>query len=203
MVVTLLERLTWIKGAMRGASIVVCKTQEESMRVWRLILGVALSVITGTAQAADGGARVDERLVYEIVVTAPGTRSQGWHGTIYDSTGKPVSIEPGQRFETAVGTFESVACPHLWSMCGMIHTDMLAWMKTHDANVIMGREPWAYRLFVLREGTKSEGFEGKIFFNGAEIARCQAPRATPMGAFVCKERTQLWDRAGWYHESWP
>ena len=136
------------------------------MRVWRLILGVALSVITGTAQAADGGARVDERLVYEIVVTAPGTRSQGWHGTIYDSTGKPVSIEPGQRFETAVGTFESVACPHLWSMCGMIHTDMLAWMKTHDANVIMGREPWAYRLFVLREGTKSEGFEGKIFFNG-------------------------------------
>jgi hypothetical protein len=198
-----LLRLTCVNaGAARG-HIVSSNERSGRMSAWRLTVGAALLLAASAVPPEAARAEAGERLVYEIVVTAPGTRSQGWHGTIYDKTGAPVTIAPGQTFETRIGTFESVACEHPWSTCGMIHADMLAWMKTRNANTIMGREPWVYRLFVLREGSKSEGWEGKLFFDGAEIAPCAAPRATPMGTFVCRGRAHLWDRAGWYHQSWP
>jgi hypothetical protein len=170
------------------------------MRGWLMLAAavVAASVTQGEPAAARG-----ERLVYEIVVSDPGTRSQGWQGTLYDEADRPVVVAPGDRFENRLGVFESVACAQAWSACGMIHADMLAWMKTHEHNVIMGPEPTVYRLFVLHEGTRSEGYEGRLFVNDAEITPCAPPRATPMGTFVCKGRTHLWDRAGWYHEAWP
>lgn len=170
----------------------------RTISIVALVLAVS-SAMPRVAQADD----TRPRLVYEIVVTDPGTRNQGWHGTLYDENGNAVTVETGQNIDTRIGTFVSVACVHPWSTCGMIHTDMLTWMKTNDANAILDRKPWFYSLFVLAEGTRSEGWQGDLRHGTANVTNESKPVATPMGRFYWKDRANLWDRAGWYHESWP
>lgn len=148
---------------------------------------------------ADGGGG---RLFHEIRMTAAGTRSQGWRGMLFDRQGHVVTLQPGQRLETGLGTFEGVACTHPWRPCGAIHVDMLAWMKTHQANAIMGPDNWVWQVRVLAEGTRSQGFEGELSRGGTRLQGCSSPIDTPFGPFMCRVRKHAWDRAGWFHESW-
>ena len=115
------------------------------------------------AQSSFGPAHASQqRLVYEITVTNPGSKSQGWHGTLYDRSGQPVQAEPSTRVKTIAGEFESVAESQPWVPYGMIHGDTLRWLKEHGADVIFDSEPWAYKLYVTNEGTKSQGFRGEL-----------------------------------------
>jgi hypothetical protein len=167
-----------------------------------LAVMLAISVLSSDPAAAVAS-NSSRRLVYEIVVTAPGARSQGWHGTLYNTNGAAVQVEPGRTVDTRIGTFVSVACVHAWSTCGMIHTDMLNWLKTHNGNAILDAKRWMYKLYVLAEGSKSEGWQGQLLHGSRDVTAGDKPFVTPMGKFVWKRRAQLWDRAGWYHESWP
>jgi len=145
----------------------------------------------------------DERLVYQITVTAPGTKSQGWHGVLLDIHGKPMTVEPGKTVHTHFGTFVSVAESTPWTPYGMIHEDTVQWMQTHGGNVIMDSEPWAYRLYVEREGSKSEGWRGELLHGRGIVPEPsdEKPFATPMGPFTWVRPVHLWDRAGWLHVS--
>ena len=71
------------------------------------------------AQEADG------RLVYQLQVTQPGTRSQGWFGTLYDEAGAAVTAEPGATVKMPFGTFENLPCTYLWSQCELTPAGML------------------------------------------------------------------------------
>ncbi len=124
-----------------------------------------------------------ERLAYEITVIAPGTKSQNWYGALFDKNGKPIQVPSGQTVKLNVGEFVSVAQSHPGKPYGMIHADMLRWMKTASGNVIMDSEPWAYRLYVAREGSKSEGWRGELLHGRGVIGAPGdgAPAATPMG----------------------
>ena len=146
-----------------------------------------------------------ERLVYVITVTKPGSKSQGWNGVLYDKQGKPMQVEPGQTVKTPVGTFISVAPTNAWTPCGMIHADMVRWMKTEQGNVIMDSEPWSYHLYVAREGSKSEGWRGEWRHGRGIIPAPESgkPVETPTGPYVWRERANLWDPEGWFHVSWP
>lgn len=146
----------------------------------------------------------EERLVYEITVTAPGTRSQGWHGTLYDKSGKPVQVEPGKTMTTNVGEFVSVAETTSETPYGMIHTDMVRWMTAENGNVIMDREPWEYRLYVAHEGSKSEGWRGELRHSRGIIAGPSGdePAKTPMGPYAWVQSEHLWGLHGWIHVSW-
>ena len=145
-----------------------------------------------------------ERLFYEITVTAPGTRSQGWHGTLFGKDGKPVLAEPGKIVTTNVGKFVAVAETTLETPYGMLHEDMVRWMTAENGNVIMDSEPWAYLLFVAQEGSKSEAWRGELRYMRGIIAgpSDHDPVATPMGPYTWVKNEQLWGLHGWIHVSW-
>ena len=65
-------------------------------------------------------AETSDRLVYEIVVTEPGTRSQGWHGVLYDPAGNPIVATPGETVTMPIGEFIDVPCSAPWDICGVI-----------------------------------------------------------------------------------
>lgn len=146
----------------------------------------------------------NERLAYQITVIEPGKRSQNWQGVLYDASGKPMQVEPGKTVTTRFGEFLSVAPASPWTPFGMIHVDMVKWMKTHSGNVIMDDEPWAYRVIVEREGSRSEGWRGELLHGHSVIAAPtdDKPLATPMGPYRWIKRQQLWGPLGWFHVSW-
>ena len=172
------------------------------MTSWRVALALLVLAAVGSVSGVQA-APEDGRLVYEIRMSAAGTRSQGWRGQLLERNGRPVELAAGQRVETPLGPFEGVRCVHPWSTCGAVHAGMLGWMKTHSANVVMGSDNWSWRVFVLGEGTRSEGYQGVLMRGQTELRGCSSPILTPLGLFSCRERTNLWDRAGWFHESWP
>ncbi|WP_139360525.1 hypothetical protein [Mycobacterium sp. D16R24] len=177
------------------------------VRVWGVITVAALGVsLMPLAAQAD----VFGRLFYEIVVTTPGTKSQGWHGVLYDGIGKPIESVPGQavtmpvgQFVSEIGEFVNVACNAPWDACGMIRTDMAESMKTHQANVIMDSNPWLYRVYVEAEGTENELWTGILLHGGIGIAPAIKPIDTPMGQFHSGNTAATsWPREGWFPVSW-
>jgi hypothetical protein len=142
----------------------------------------------------------EARLLYEIEVTAPGTRSQGWRGRLFDRDGALVPLRDGQRAETPAGTFVGVRCQHLWSTCGAVHEDMLRWMQRHEHNIQMGRDRWVYRLYA--RGYYADRLEGELMREGRAV-RDGARVMTPMGPYRWIEgRERMRGRHGWFHESW-
>lgn len=162
-----------------------------------LIAATLGAALTPPARAADA------RLFYEITVTAPGTRSQGWRGVLYDPTGTPLSRPAGSTVETNAGPFVSVACDLPWVPCGFIHADQLRWMQTNGGNFILGRDAWTYRLTVTAPCTRSEGWRGELVRNGHVLRPAKRRISTPMGPFRHKTSAHLWGQSGWFHTAWP
>lgn len=163
--------------------------------VLSLVLG--LTMLIGVARAADA------RLFYDITVIEPGTRSQGWRGTLYDRDGQPVGLEPGRSFATNAGEFVGIGCGLPWIPCGFIHADQLRWMQENGGNMIMDSGAWTYRLNVTAECTRSEGWRGDLLHNGRPIDARQKRVRTPMGPFVRKTSPHPWGQTGWFPISWP
>ncbi|MEZ5960591.1 MAG: hypothetical protein R3C30_09230 [Hyphomonadaceae bacterium] len=146
---------------------------------------------------------VHDRLLYEISVTAPGTRSQGWRGTLYAPDGAPIVLQPGATIDTNVGVFVGVPCQNLWDVCGSVHEETLRWAQEHDANVILGQEPWTYRVFVRAECTRSEAWLGQLVRADQQIAPIGDDLTTAMGPFVAKGGALAFGQHGWFPVSWP
>jgi hypothetical protein len=169
---------------------------------WAWLLIVA-AVINASFVPAEAHADPPGRLVYDMVVTAPGTRSQGWTATLYDPAGDTIEAEPGQTVTTPLGEFVRVPCVNPWDACGMIRTDMAEWMKTHQANVIMDSQSWVYRVYLGGEGSGSEVWTSRFLHDDAEISPDVKPIDTPMGPFRTGDPTATgWARAGWFPVSW-
>lgn len=142
----------------------------------------------------------DVRLAYQIIVTAPGTRSQGWRGTLYQADGAPIALAPGARVNTPAGRFIEVACQHPWSACGAIEQGMVRWMTNHQHNIPM-RERWTYRIYA--RGFYGDRLEGELMHDGVRVEPAQHV-ATPMGAYRWIESTEATTtglRRGWWHEA--
>jgi len=174
------------------------------MRVWSLfarlavVLGVAGLPVQAVAQAPDG------RLIYQLEVTQPGTRSQGWLGTLYDETGASIVAEPGATVETLAGTFEYRPCTYLWSQCGFIRVGMLPVTAPSSPAALMENQAWVYRLYIHAEGSRSEGRTGVLKQGGIAVFPGGMRRVeTPLGVFVAVDNGgQLWGDAGWFPETW-
>ncbi|MFN8102332.1 MAG: hypothetical protein U0Q20_12155 [Mycobacterium sp.] len=173
------------------------------------MLVVAAVVFGASLMPAAAQADPPGRLMYEIVVTAPGTKSQGWHATLFDAAGDPIEAVPGQTVTTPLGEFVSVPCVNAWDACGMIRTDMADWMKTQQANVIMDPAPWSYRMFMAGEGPTAV-WRSVLLHDDAEIPPnpdgnpfTSSEVDTPMGPFRTGSPTAYdWAVAGWFPSSW-
>jgi hypothetical protein len=167
--------------------------------VTKLLL--ALTAVTAWGQAAQAA---DERLLYTMEVTAEGTRSQGWLGTLYNADGNAIAVPAGWKVTTGAATFVSVACTVPFHPCGMIDDDMRAWMSTGGGNDISVAGHWEYRLYVTAEGTRSEGWRGELLHDTVAVpaAADRVPVSAPMGPFRWWQNDDPWGRHGWFHASW-
>lgn len=170
--------------------------------VWGWLV-IAAAVVGAALIPVKAHADPPGRLVYEIEVGAPGTRSQGWTATLYDAVGDPMEAAAGQTLTTALGEFVSLPCGAPWDACGMVRTDMAEWMKTHQANVIMDTHPWVYRIYVNAEGSRNEVWTSTLLHDSVEIPAGTEPVDTPMGPFRTGGPTAVgWARVGWLPVSW-
>jgi hypothetical protein len=168
---------------------------------------VTLWLAAAPAQPMAGAA---PHLVYDIIVTQPGTRSQGWHGLLYgDDTAldaqseTALAVPAGWRVITPLGTFVSVACLHAWSACGMIREDMAAWLATGPTFNTLGGEAWVFRVIRVIGPDGAEQWQGQLLRDGAAVLPTESPVATPMGPFIVGGQPvtgAVW--SGWAPESW-
>jgi hypothetical protein len=163
-------------------------------------MGRGLALAVALLAALFGGrlaSAADERLAYEITETAPGSRSQGWHGVLYDRSGTAIEVEVGKAVMSDVGELTSVAKTQNWVPYGMIPTEMLRWMEgSGKGNVIMG-EAWSYRLYLIGEDTRCPSWRGELLRDGSIVAPAAdgPPVLTPMGPFISGPH-------GFAHTSW-
>ncbi len=158
------------------------------------MLGVALiAAFSGIAPAGASG----ERLAYEIVETAPGTKSQGWHGILYGRDGAPIEVEPGKTVQSQIGELTSVARSQNWVPYGLIPTAMLRWIEGGGRGNVILRESWAYRLYAIGEDTRCPTWRGELLRDGAVVTPPAdgQPIQTAMGPFVISPH-------GFVHASW-
>jgi len=165
----------------------------STMRIAAALLALLIGMQTAAAT---------ERLFYDITVTAPGTRSQGWHGTLYDRDGHAMVVDADDTLQTNAGDFVGVECTQAWVPCGLIHSDMLRWMQTNPGNVIIDSKPWSYRLYVNAECSRSEGWRGELRHGGRLVKSKWKPVPTPMGPYAWKNSAYLWGQKGWFHRAW-
>ncbi|MCW5772085.1 MAG: hypothetical protein KIT16_10655, partial [Rhodospirillaceae bacterium] len=140
-----------------------------------------MAVLAALSVAAPARAQTGERLVYEIVLTLAGSRSQGWYGTLYDGVGRPQEVVPGRRIATDIGELVGVA-PRpgmMWRPHGWVPAT--PGMRNDTAKAM-----WTYRLFVTGEGTACPSWRGVLLRDGAAMKPLPdaASAATPWGPFL-------------------
>lgn len=172
------------------------------MRPTLVVLSLAAAIVA--TAAIEPSRAANDRVFYEITVTAPGTRSQGWRGVLYDRNGVALVRAPGETIATNAGVFVNVSCDQPWKPCGFIEVDMQRWMQANGGgNAILDNKRWVYRLYVVAQCTRSEGWRGLLQHGGRAVARGGGRVDTPMGPFVWKTGSHMWDSRGWFHEAWP
>jgi len=168
-------------------------------RIWLLVVA---AVVGASLIPADAYADPPGRLVYEIVVHAPGTKSQEWTATLFDPSGNPIETPADQTVTTPLGEFVNVPY-NVFQPTGMIRTDMAEWMKTHNANEIMDMKPWTYRVYVDGEGSDTAVWTSTLLHDGTAVPPDTNPIDTPMGQFrTAGPDATGWARAGWLPVSW-
>ncbi len=152
---------------------------------------------------ASAQSRSDGRLFYEMHITNAGTRSQGLIGTLYGADGAAIDIAPGETIETAAGVFRMHACAQAWDTCGMIREGG----RPEDAmslEALTDGVPWAFRLYILAEGSRSQGWRGELWHGDQMVSPASAEIVeTALGRFVSEgESPYLWGWSGWAPASW-
>jgi hypothetical protein len=146
------------------------------------------------APAAEQRPVVKEQLLYEITVTAPGTRSQGWHGTLYNANGQPMQVAVGKTETTVIGELVSVAAVsgQRWQPYGMIP------VKPGMTNDIMP-DAWSYKLYRTGIDTRCPSWRGELLRGDIVVTPQTGSKQvqTSMGQFIWATEPH-----GWIHKSW-
>ncbi|WP_372841162.1 hypothetical protein [Phaeovulum sp.] len=175
-----------------------------SYRHLHVILFALGVLLAGFAPASVRAQEVEGRLLYQLEVTQPNTRSQGWLGTLFSEDGTAIVAAPGAVVETKIGAFENMPCPYLWSICGFIRKGMLPVTEISDPTALLDDNTWIYRLFIHAEGSRSEGLTGVLLHGEDQVSPTGIRRVeTPLGVFLAVNNDgQLWGNSGWFPETW-
>lgn len=150
---------------------------------------VAVAVSSAAAQPA--------RTSYEIEVTAPGTKSQGLRGNLYDREGR--RIEEGAVAQTPIGSFRWIPCQMLWESCG----------RWRDGSTPPRSSYPRQNESVLRYRITQETRNGRSWWRGElpglnSGAERRRQVETPMGRFRWTSgRLGTAEWRGWVPEGWP
>lgn len=171
----------------------------------RLLLSTLPMLLAGSACAlAEPPAAPEpasERVFYELVVTAPGSRSQGVRGQLFDAKGLPQSDVPTlEPVQTPLGPFDRIGCQYLWSTCGDLRR-VEGFVRDGPGNDPMQDGPTLFRVTRI-EGPGGVRYRGDLF-DGSKPVPLAARVETPMGPYVRldgKFAGQDW--SGWIPEYW-
>lgn len=169
----------------------------------RMLLAALLPLLTNAACAS---AQVPppvavEQVFYEMVVTAPGSRSQGVRGQLFDAKGQPQPDVPLlDPVQTPIGAFDRIGCTHLWSVCGDLRKAE-GFVPGGPFNDPMIDGPTLFRVTRIQtpEGTR---YRGDLLDRGQLVPLADRIE-TPMGPFVKyagKLSGQDW--SGWIPVDW-
>lgn len=171
----------------------------------RLLVPVLLSALASAAcvaaqPAPEAGPAASP--FYEMVVTAPGSRSQGVRGTLYDAAGQPLPDVPTlEPVQTAIGPFDQIGCQYLWSVCGYLRRAE-GFVPGGPDNDPTATGPTLFR--VSRTGPAAAPvYRGELFDGAAAVGRGSGRIVTPMGIFVWRDGPfmgQGW--SGWIPLDW-
>lgn len=167
---------------------------------WQFVALLSLLTIA-TGVAAQVPPPGDAPALYEMVVTAPGSRSQGVRGQLFDDKGQPQPDRSAlQPFQTPIGALERVGCTHLWSVCGDLRqTDGFAPDGPANDPTIAG--PTLFRVSRI-ETAQAPTYRGELFAGTRPVPLADRVE-TPMGPFVRLEGKfagQVW--TGWIPQYW-
>ena len=149
-----------------------------------------LVLTIGCSHAASPEPSVSAIPFYEVKVTAPGSRSQGVLGVLYDLDGVRLNADrsplvdgvgPGPM-QTPIGRFVWVRCTHLWSVCGYQRVEP----GTHAT--ALTNQPMASgmtELRITREKTNTGWvFRGALFNNGNPVSTTATRIDSPIGLLI-------------------
>jgi hypothetical protein len=178
------------------------------MRRYFLCAGF-LAFTIGYAHAAPAESNVSAIPFYEVKVSAPGSRSQGVQGVLYDLDGVRLNADrsplddgvgPGP-VQTPIGRFVWVRCTYLWSVCGYQRVEP----GTHAT--AFTNQPMASgmtELRITREKTNTGWvFRGALFNNGNPVSTTATRIDSPIGLLIRFEGQFIghaWD--GWIPVAW-
>lgn len=180
-------------------------------------MNVAIHVVALSAFAASCAPSLvqesREHLFYEMQVTAPGTRSQGIRGRLFDADGQSVVTNAsgdivreeslpagtgGASLMLGAGIFLHRARQHAWDISGMIPETMLAAPHLNDPSL---HSATRFRLLVRGMCASHESWRGELLdSHGTPIGPSTSSMDTPMGRFTFRSGPQ---EAGWFPETWP
>lgn len=162
------------------------------------LLPLLASAACASAQIAPPAA---EQVFYELVVTNPGSRSQGVRGVLLDAEGKPLANARGiEPVQTPIGAFDRVGCAYLWSVCGDLRRAE-GFAPGGPANDPTIEGPTLFRVTRI-ESAAGPRYRGELFA-GKQSVPLAGRIETPMGPYVQfdgKFMGQDW--SGWIPEDW-
>lgn len=165
-----------------------------------LLCLLPLLLISADRVSADSGP-VREQTVYELIVTNPGSRSQGVKGVLTDaSANQPAGRLSFEPVRTPIGTFERIGCRYLWSVCGDLRKAD-GFDPRGPANNPSVPGPTLFRVTRI-DGPDGVRYRGDLF-DKARPVPLAARIETPMGPYVRldgKFAGQDW--TGWIPEYW-
>ncbi len=163
--------------------------------LFTFVLVVVLS--SDPSNAAEKAPVNNEQLAYEITVTAPGSKSQGWHGTLYDKNGQPMKVKSGEKWSTDIGILVSVKYKQKHIPYGMISENQLKRIE----NILMD-ESWSYKLYRTHTDSKCPSWRGELQRRNVVIKPDTGEQVqTPMGPFKWLKEPQN-EPHGWVHVLW-
>ena len=168
----------------------------------RLLMSALLPLLTSAAcVSAQVSPPAAGQVFYEMVVTAPGSRSQGVRGQLFDDQGRPQSHVPTMEpVQTPIGPFDRIGCTHLWSVCGDLRkADGFAAVGPASDPMIDGPTLFRVTRIQTAEGAR---YRGDLLDCGQVVPLAERIE-TPMGVFVeyaGKLSGQDW--SGWIPADW-
>jgi len=171
-----------------------------------MIVGALLfACLTACSPAADSAPPAPapvERVLYELVVERPGSRSQGVRGILYDGEGRELEPKgPDDVVHTRIGDFRYLGCAYLWSTCGYLRdAGGFAGFGSENDPTLSG----VTRYRVTTVGSMDDiMFRGELLNGQALVVTDKASLETPLGVFRQTSGSFAGFRwSGWLPDAW-
>lgn len=158
-----------------------------------LLLSILLAAANITTWTTSAAQPENERLLYEMIVTTPGSKMQGWYGVLYDDAGRVIQLKPGEQSGTPAMTLVGVAKSdgEYWKPYGAIPVGGV------PENIILSAA-WNYKLVLTNLQSKCPSWRGELRRDGVLFQPTNGSSVTTsFGQFAWSASDHGWVQPQW------